>query len=121
MIVAATIGNPFEGLESLHLHGPRRAAQVFADLFFKLRLARFVVIERIEVSLERDLLRRMKELPVTQPPAVPRAPRFAVERQVAPEQKCLNADTVPPDVLEAACRARTRSLSASCNESGTQT
>src|SRR5215469_808269 len=70
-------------LKRLHLHRPRRSGEQFANLSLDLQFARFVVLESVEVSLERNLLSRVTELSVAEPPAVACAPGFALEAQVA--------------------------------------
>jgi hypothetical protein len=52
-------------------------------------LARLAALERVKVGLESDLLRRVAKLPAARPFAVARAPRLALETQVAPQQKGL--------------------------------
>ena len=41
----------------------------------------------------------MHELPIGEPPAMPRAPRLALEAQVAAQQEGLDPDAIPPHVL----------------------
>ncbi|MGH7049772.1 MAG: hypothetical protein ACREE5_03910 [Acetobacteraceae bacterium] len=44
-----------------------------------LGLTGFVVRERVQAGLERDLLRWMRELSIVEPRAMPHTPRLAIE------------------------------------------
>jgi hypothetical protein len=98
--VAATTGpTPLERLKSLHLLGPGRGGEELCDLSFDAGLVYFIVIERVEVELESDLLGRMCEATVQHPFAMPRTPRLALEAQVVAQQERLDPDAVSAHVL----------------------
>lgn len=86
-------------LESLHLLGPRRARDHFSDLLLDSCLAGLIMLERVEVGLERNLLRWMGERSVAEPHPVSATPGLTFEAQVATEHERLDPDAVPADIL----------------------
>ena len=66
---------------------------------FNFCLACLIVLKRVEVSLECDLLRRMGKLSVPKPLAVSRAPWLAFEAKITSKQESLDADAISTNVL----------------------
>ena len=80
------------------------------DLLFELGLAALFLFQRIQVGLERDLLRGMFELSIAEPHPMAVAPGLSFKPQVAAQQKGLDTDARAPDIL-ASSMARSRQVS----------
>ncbi len=78
---------------------PKASLPAFPESGFNLCPAHLVLFERIQIGLDRDLQGWMRKLPTAQPSAMPGAPGFPVEPQIAAQQESLDPDAVPSHVL----------------------
>ncbi|MES5487204.1 hypothetical protein QMZ05_31040, partial [Bradyrhizobium sp. INPA03-11B] len=71
----------------------------FSDLQLDSCLAGLIMLERVDVGPERNLLCRMGERSVAEPHPVSATPSLTFEAQIATEHERLDADSIPADIL----------------------